>query len=93
MTASPALKNWLSWVLPDFISIRLFSTLGRYAPGGETQFSLPWHPAMQARDILDSLKIPETTERVILINGRYSEPDQPLFPDDIVTLFPPITGG
>lgn len=93
MTASPALKNWPSWVLPDFITIKLFSTLGRYAPGGKTQFSLAWHPGMRAQDILDILQIPDTTERVILVNGLYSEPDQAVSPHDIITLFPPMTGG
>ena len=93
MTASQALKNWLSWALTDRITIKLFSTLGRFARGGKTEFDLPWSAGMKARDILDILKIPDTAERVILVNGHYSEPDKEICAGDTIVLFPPITGG
>jgi len=79
--------------LPDIVFIKLFSTLKRFARGGKTQFTLDWHPGMQAQDILDTLKIPGTTERVILVNGRYSEPEQQIAANDTIVLFPPMTGG
>ena len=78
--------------MPDHITIKLFSTLRHYTRGGK-EFSLPWHSNMQAREILDILKIPDTVERVILINGRYSEPENELSPNDTVILFPPMAGG
>ena len=86
------LKNCWSWALPDHIIIKLFSTLRQYARGGK-EFSLLWHPNMRAQEIMDILKIPHTVERVILVNGRYSEPDKELSPDDIVIIFPPVAGG
>ena len=79
--------------MTDIITIKLFSTLGRFARGGKTEFTLDWHPGMQAKDILDLLKIPDTAERVILVNSRHSEPDKEIFPGDIIVLFPPMTGG
>jgi molybdopterin converting factor small subunit len=79
--------------LNDRVFIKLFSTLGRFARGGKTEFDLEWHPGMTAQDVLDILKIPETVERVILINSRYSEADRPLLPQDTLVLFPPMTGG
>ena len=93
MTASPVLKNWRNWALTDTVTIKLFSTLRRFARGGKTEFDLPWHPQMQARDILDTLKIPDKAERVILVNGHYSEPDKEILPRDTIVLFPPMTGG
>jgi len=93
MTASQGRKNWQSSALTDTITIRLFSTLGRFARGGKTEFDLEWHPGMQVQDVLNILKIPETAERVILVNSRYSEPDKELLPQDTIVLFPPMTGG
>ena len=93
MTASQVLRNWQSLALTDTITIKLFSTLGRFARGGKTQFPLPWHAGMQAQDVLNILKIPETAERVILVNSRYSESDKQLLPRDTIVLFPPMTGG
>lgn len=92
MTAYLLLKNCRSWVLSDHITIKLFSTLCYYTRGGK-EFSLRRHPNMQAQEVLNILKIPHTVERVILVNGRYSEPDKELSPNDIVILFPPMAGG
>jgi molybdopterin converting factor small subunit len=93
MTASQVPKNWQNSALPETVTIKLFSTLGRFARGGKTEFPLPWHAGMQAQDVLNILKIPETAERVILVNSRHSEPDKQLHPQDTIVLFPPITGG
>lgn len=78
--------------MPDHVTIKLFSTLRQYTRGGK-EFSLPWHTNMQAQEVLNILKIPDKVERVILINGRYSESDKKLSPNDIVVLFPPMAGG
>jgi hypothetical protein len=54
-------------------------------------FSLP--PRMtKVQEVLHILKFPDTVERVILVNGRYSESDKKLSPDDFIILFPPMTG-
>ncbi len=78
--------------MSDHITIKLFSTLRQYARDGK-EFTVQWHPHMQARDILNILKIPDTVERVILVNGRYSEADKEISPGDTMILFPPMTGG
>lgn len=48
---------------------------------------------MKARNILDILEIPDTAERVILVNGQDSEQDKEICAKDTIVLFPPITGG
>ncbi len=92
MTVSPPLKNYWTWTLTDQVTIKLFSTLRQYSRGGK-EFSLSWHPNMPVQEVLDILKIPDTVERVILVNGRYSESDKKLSCDDTIILFPPLTGG
>ncbi len=92
MKVYPLLKNCWNWVLTNHIIIKLFSTLRQYSRGGK-EFSFRWHPNMRAQEIMDILKIPPTAERVILVNGRYSESDKELSPDDIVIIFPPVAGG
>jgi molybdopterin synthase sulfur carrier subunit len=39
------------------------------------------------------LGIPDDAARVVLVNGEDAEPDQPLSPGDVVTIFPPLMGG
>ncbi|MCG8532720.1 MAG: MoaD/ThiS family protein [Desulfovibrionales bacterium] len=78
---------------PEPIRVEIFSTLRRFARGGETRFALPWKEEMVAQDVLDYLSIPDTAERVILINRRHGNENTPLAPGDLVILFPPLTGG
>ena len=78
---------------PDPVHIKLFSTLRRFARGGETEFDLAWTEGMTAQDLLDHLGIPDSAERVILINSRYNTETAPINPGDLVVLFPPMTGG
>ncbi len=92
MTVYQPLKNCRNWALPDHVTIKLFSTLRQYSRGGK-EVSLPWHSNMKVQEVLNILKIPTTVERVILVNGRYSESDKRLSPDDTIILFPPMTGG
>lgn len=92
MMAYQPLKSCRSWALPDHVTIKPFSTLRQYTPGGKT-VSLPWHADMTVQEILDILNIPDTAERVILVNGLYCESDKKLCPDDSVVLFPPMAGG
>jgi len=78
--------------LTDHITIKLFSTLRKYTRGGK-EFSLPWYPNMKARAVLEVLKIPDTVEHVLLVNGRYSDSKTELSCNDTVILFPPVAGG
>ena len=79
--------------MADTVSIQLFATLGRFARGGRTRFTLAWHPGMDVQAVLDSLKIPDTVERVVLVNRRYTPADGVLSPGDTLAIFPPMTGG
>ena len=50
------------------VQIRLFANLRQYAPGGEHVFELELSPGATAGQLLKSLHIPSTEEKVILVN-------------------------
>lgn len=75
------------------ITMSLFATLRRYAPGNDHVFDLPIDPGATLQQVVRGLGIPDTLHRITLINGRHGKPDQVLTDGDAVTLFPPITGG
>ncbi len=75
------------------VEVRLFSVLRRYAPGGAEAFDLEPGPGATLGQVLARLDLPEGVERVVLLNGRRADPSTPLTDGDVVTVFPPVTGG
>ena len=75
------------------ITVSLFATLRRYAPGDDHVFDLPVAPGATLQQVVQELGIPDALHRITLVNGRHGKPDQVLADGDAVTLFPPITGG
>ena len=77
------------------IEVRLFATLARYLPpdshDGAAVLEVP--ETSTVRDVLRRLDIPTDLERVTLVNGGDSSPGSPLRPGDILTVFPPLSGG
>ncbi len=75
------------------VEVRLFSVLRRYAPGGAEAFALDLGAGATLGQALARLDLPERVERVVLLNGRRADPSTPLADGDVVTVFPPVTGG
>ena len=77
------------------VRVKLFATLGMYAPGGESAkpFVMEVDQGTRLNALLDKLDIPEESVRVKFVNGRARKWDYVLEPDDEVGLFPPIGGG
>jgi molybdopterin converting factor small subunit len=77
------------------VEVRLFATLRQYLPpdgrDGSAVVDVP--DGSSARDVARRLGIPLDLERVMLVNGRDADPDRPLAPHDVITLFPPLVGG
>lgn len=44
-------------------------------------------------DVLNSLKVPGDAVKVIFLNGRHANEDQPLQEGDRLAVFPPVAGG
>jgi len=72
------------------VEVRLFAGLrkGRFR---REVLDLP-EPAT-IRSLLAGIDVPAEHVAMPLVNGRYCDLDQPLGPEDVVSLFPPVAGG
>ena len=75
------------------IEVRLFLSFKEKAPNGEKSFELELSPGATVADVLESLFIPSSTAKVIVVNGRASKSEQELNNGDQLTVFPPLEGG
>lgn len=75
------------------IKVTLFAYLKKYAPGGETDFEVDLPPGAGLDDLMQMIEVPAEVDRVALVNGRHPKKDAGLAEGDVVTLFPPFTGG
>jgi sulfur-carrier protein len=77
------------------VELRLFATLRSFLPpdsrDGVVFLDVP--DGSTVRDVANRLGIPPDLERVALVNGLDRTPDTRLDAGDVVTLFPPLSGG
>ena len=72
------------------VEVRLFARLrkGRLA---RQKMDVPDGAVL--RDVIAELGIPVEQVTLPLVNGRHSDLDKPLGPDDVLSLFPALAGG
>lgn len=77
------------------VEVRLFATLAAFLPpcGRQGAATLDVPETSTVRDVVQRLGIPADLERVTLVNGGDAVPERPLHPGDVVTVFPPLSGG
>jgi sulfur-carrier protein len=77
------------------VEVQLFATLVSFLPpeSRDGAVSLEVPDGATVHDVTHRLGIPSSFDRVILVNGRDAEPESPLRPGDVVTVFPPLMGG
>ncbi len=78
------------------IKVKLFATLQRYAPDGETAgepFDVELPEKSSIQDLMEQLGIREREAKVAFVNGRARANMYRLKPDDEVGIFPPVGGG
>lgn len=77
------------------ISVKLFASLGRYAPSGASAkpFDVAIEEDATLQRLMDQLGIPQGEVRLMFVNGRAKTPEEALRPGDEVGFFPPIGGG
>jgi sulfur-carrier protein len=77
------------------VEVQLFATLVSFMPpesrNGAATLEMP--EGSTVRDVAGRLGIPGDLDRVSLVNGQEAEPERPLRPGDVVTVFPPLMGG
>jgi len=78
------------------ITVKLFATLGRFAPTGGTPgtpFFMEVPEGARVQEVLQLLNLPEEEVKVAYVNGRRREPDFILQEGDTIGIFPPVGGG
>jgi molybdopterin converting factor small subunit len=77
------------------VRVHLFANLARYLPSGSrgTAALVDVPEGITLGELVDRLRIPPELPCLTLVNGRESEPGQPLTPGDVVSVLPPLEGG
>ena len=75
------------------VKVHLFANLRRYGPGGKGVAELQLGLNATVGLVIEALNLPPQVQRVILVNGRHANEDNPLTDGDEVVLFPPLAGG
>jgi molybdopterin converting factor small subunit len=77
------------------VEVRLFATLVAFLPpasrDGAAVLEVP--DGSTVRHVVGRLGIPADLERVTLVNGADATPETPLRAGDVLTVFPPLSGG
>jgi molybdopterin synthase sulfur carrier subunit len=77
------------------VEVKLFATLTLFLPPGcrEGSATLDVPETSTVHDVVQRLGIPVDLERVTLVNGGDATPERQLRPGDVLTVFPPLSGG
>lgn len=77
------------------IDVYLYATLAEYLPDNAAgrSVTLEMDAHTRIRDVVDRLKIPQKTIKLIFVNGVHAKLDAVLTDGDRVGLFPPVGGG
>jgi molybdopterin converting factor small subunit len=75
------------------VRVHLLGYLARYSPSGGEKFKLDLPPGATVAALLKKIGFPGALEKMILVNGRQSNPATPLGEDDEVFIFSPAAGG
>jgi len=73
------------------INIKLYATLHKYIPPSAERYAIV--PGTTIYQLIDELKIPDGSVKLVFVDGRRVTPDTPLQGDERVGLFPPVGGG
>lgn len=77
------------------VEIRLFASFREFLPEGASGFSFTREiaGAMTAGKIIEELKLSPDVPKLIIVNGVLAGTDRVLEDGDVVSLFPPVSGG
>jgi len=75
------------------IRVHLLGYLAKYSPNQNEKFQMDLGEGATAGGLLDQIRFPANLEKMILVNGRQSNPSTPLAEGDEVFVFTPAAGG
>ena len=74
------------------IQIKLYGGMRQYAPGADSQFSLPLAPGTCLGEVIESLALP-SQGYTLLVNGQRQPVTYQVNHKDTLVLFPEVCGG
>ena len=77
------------------IEVRLFANLAKLLPPGsqKKRTTITIRKGSTVNDILDRFNIPPKVTNIVMINGEHKGRETELQEGDVVSVFPPISGG
>ena len=77
------------------VEVKLFANFREYLPPGSEKYScmLELEEGTTITQVLARLNVPEFQPMVPLVNGIHCQPEDPLQPGDVLSIFPPVAGG
>lgn len=75
------------------VQLRFFAGLRDYLPNGQIPHTAELPDGSTVADVLKTFKVPAEKPRILLVNGRHSDPDHALQDGDVLSVFPPVAGG
>jgi molybdopterin converting factor small subunit len=76
------------------ISVKLFATLKKYLPAGQSaSISLTLPAGSVVQDAVEALHIPREQAGLLVTGDIYIEPETPLSDGQELSIFPPLAGG
>jgi molybdopterin converting factor small subunit len=77
------------------VEVRLFATLASYLPEGneENAALLDLPDGATVASLLSALGVPDDLPLITLVNGQDAEPGRDLMDGDVLSVFPPLSGG
>jgi sulfur carrier protein ThiS len=75
------------------VDLRLFASLARYSPDKGNSPFMEIKEGTRVADLLEQLKVPPDSVKLIFINGVHASGDVILKDGDRLGVFPPVAGG
>lgn len=75
------------------VNVRLLGYLAKYSPTGKETFKLELASEATIGWLLEKMKFPPDTEKIVLVNGYQSSHSNLLADGDEVFIFAPAAGG
>ena len=77
------------------VEVKLFANFREFLPPGTIGYSVFWdvNEGTTIGQILEMLQIPESIPMLTLVNGIHQKFEDPMHPEDVLSLFPPVAGG
>jgi molybdopterin converting factor small subunit len=75
------------------VHVHLLGYLAKFSPSGQEKFDIDLNADAAVSHLLEKIQFPPHLEKMILVNGRQSNPSTTVSDGDEVFIFSPATGG